>query len=241
MTTNQSNQTVPDNIVELIHKCLALSESLNEFEAELAMSKVQELLLKYNLSIDTIKDLPPADDDLAQLIDCYVEVNPTSWYRYLYNEVSALNYCKVIGHGNNKNISILGRMVNVQSTIEMTQWLISQIERLSLEASRAEFNPSRSFKTSFCFGCAKRVYERLVELQNEIISSNNTARGLIVRLDQETREWVKANYPLLVHGTKYNIGSSDGFQTGQTYGDRVSVIRPSMSIEDGRLKLNSGR
>ena len=78
------------------------------------------------------KDLPDADADLAELIDCYVEkVKTDTWLRLLYSDVAALNFCKVIGHPVDKRISILGRMVNVLATIEMAQWLQSQIVNLS--------------------------------------------------------------------------------------------------------------
>ena len=44
---NQNNPN--ERIIELIKKCLALSSSSNEHEAEFAMSKAQELIEKYNL------------------------------------------------------------------------------------------------------------------------------------------------------------------------------------------------
>lgn len=43
-------------IVEKVQKLLALSESCNEHEAELAMLKAQELLIKHKLSMQEVKD-----------------------------------------------------------------------------------------------------------------------------------------------------------------------------------------
>ena len=245
---NETNQAVPENIVDLIKKCLALSESPNEFEAELAMSKAQELLLKYNLSMSQIKDVPTDDADLAELIDCRLDIESGSWLRILYSRISALNYCKVVGLSSEKKISVLGRHVNVLATIEMAQWLQSQIERLCFEACNTDFRPlnnygryesKRSFKKAFCFGIVARVYERLQELQNASIASNNTARGLIIRLDQETKEFVIKVFPNLT-SSHYSLSSSSGYEVGKQYADRVSIIRPSQSISSGQLSLSSG-
>ena len=257
MTTNQSNQQVPDNIVDLIKKCLRLTESPNEFEASAAMAKAQELLLKYNLTMSSVKDIPSEDADFSQMVDCFVpSVKFDSWLRILYGNVAQLNFCKVIGHPDSKNISILGRMVNVEVTHEMTEWLRIQIERLCITACNEEFkafkidaygggvskvDSMQAFKKSFYIGIVNRVYERLKELQNESLAPSAENRGLVVRLFQETREFVDVTYPKIAAGKKIYIQSNNGYTAGQQAGNKVSVIRPSQSLGSGQKYLGVGR
>lgn len=65
MTTEDRPKDL-DKISDLIRKCLALADSPNESEAEAAMSKAQELLEKYNLSMEEVK---LRDQDSIEMIE----------------------------------------------------------------------------------------------------------------------------------------------------------------------------
>jgi hypothetical protein len=255
----EQNGTIPsDKILDLIKKCLALSESPNEHEASLAMAKAQELLEKYNLSMAQVQQ-KSEQDDISQLIDCIVPTDSESWERMLCERVAELNFCKVIGHPYAKNISVIGRMINVQSTIEMTQWLQQQIERYCLDAvsennklfqkwnlsgtgSVQNYNKEskRSFKLSFYLGCVNRISERLKELQDERQGLNINLRALVVSLGTETSNYVRELYPILGQRRRVSASSANGYQSGIRAGDKVSIVRPSSHIEGGPMRLNGG-
>lgn len=55
-------------IVEKIQKLLALSESVNEYEAQLSMLKAQELLAKYKLSLREVKDFKVYNSSIKEKI-----------------------------------------------------------------------------------------------------------------------------------------------------------------------------
>lgn len=57
------------NIIDLIKKCLALAGSPNENEAARAMEKAQELLAKYNVTMDQVKGTPDAQVMGASIIN----------------------------------------------------------------------------------------------------------------------------------------------------------------------------
>lgn len=256
--SNGSHHQVPDSVLDLIRKCLALSQSPNEFEAELAMAKAQELLLKHNLSMDQVKDAPK--EDLAELIDCYADIGSDTWLRLLYNVIAEQNFCKVVGHHN--NISILGRMVNVQATLEMAQWMQVQVERLCEEACQKDLKrysskladgtyhfsvynreSTRSFKQSFYLGIVSRIGERLRALRQESVNQSidsTRVTALVVRLREEATSFMRKEYPLLVTSARPSITSSNGYQSGRRAGDRVGIIRPSQSLSSGNLRLGSG-
>lgn len=55
-------------IVERIKKLLALSESSNEHEAQLAMLKAQELLVKHKLTIKEVKEFKVYNSEIKEKI-----------------------------------------------------------------------------------------------------------------------------------------------------------------------------
>ncbi|RBP59308.1 uncharacterized protein DUF2786 [Alkalibaculum bacchi] len=54
------------NVVEKIKKLLALSESSNEYEAQVAMLKTQELLIKHKLTLREVKEFKSYNSDIKE-------------------------------------------------------------------------------------------------------------------------------------------------------------------------------
>jgi len=92
--------TDKEKVVELIQKCLRLSESSNEYEAALALEKTQELLEKYNLTMEEVKT-DEAGNNPPELVNEGIGLY-ANWQGHLVGVIAKHNFCKVILDGKNK-------------------------------------------------------------------------------------------------------------------------------------------
>lgn len=150
-------------IVDKIKRLFKLSSSPNENEAMQAASKAQELLIQHNLSMSDVYK----DGFCGEVIEHEVEVfkNIPTWKRALIFGVSESNMCAPIVRSKNVDGSILRRVVfvgrpeNAVVAGLLYDYLKNEVERLS----KLTKDTSLTYRTSFKFGCAKRLYQRLIE------------------------------------------------------------------------------
>lgn len=85
--------TVPDSGVrERIMRCLALSQSSNEHEAFLAMTKARELMAKYHMEV-SIEDMDPHMTEVTTRLLDYPFTKKTRWWISSMMEVLCERYC----------------------------------------------------------------------------------------------------------------------------------------------------
>lgn len=77
----------PEQVLDKIKKCLALSKSSNEHEAGQAMKHAQVLMKKYNINIASVE---------VNMTSVKVNKNPARWILYLASIVSNATGTKVI-------------------------------------------------------------------------------------------------------------------------------------------------
>lgn len=247
MTEEQKQPS--ESIVSLIKKCLALAHSSNEHEAAAAMSKAQELLEKYNLSMS---DVSSPEFTKPEMIDGAVpDVDPSSSLRELYDVIARHNYCRCIGHPHS-HISILGRLSNVEATVEMVGWLEEQIQSLVNKEMKGWKNyvmidgriqtrteSKENYRTGFYRGIVKRIDDMMKESSNSRQFVNSDIKAMVIRLDKETAEFVHEVYPNLRTVGRASVSTS-AFQKGYAAGEGVSCVRPSHRVGGGSLSLGSG-
>ena len=244
-----------DRVIELIQKCLNLSESPNENEAEAALGKAQELLEKYNLTMEQVK---LADDGTPppELINQNIQVGSNKWRKYLLGYIARNNFCNII-LGQSGNVSLLGRTPNVAAVIEMANWVMPQLDRMATEeASKIKgvyldpvtktfvkvSNESKyGFRNDFLWGAIRRIDERFKESRQQRVDANPDTKALVINLGTELRAFVASNFPHL-HKTGAKVRSrSNGYSTGYSAANGVSLVGPSRHLDSGGKYLNSGR
>lgn len=182
-------------IIEKIQKLLALGQSPNENEAKLAVSRAQELLLKYNLKMSEITNDGGETPVEEQVIDKMGHI--ANWKLNLLEHISKHNFCTVLlrteTRGSNVRYCLIGKAFNIDIVNSMYKYLIDAIERLARsEVSKEEvyeaygrFTPRA--RNSFKLGAAKRIGERLEEIRlmedNEGVDMNGDGHctALVVR------------------------------------------------------------
>lgn len=150
-----------ERIINLIQRCLALSESSNEHEAAAAMRKVQELLEKHNLDMRTVQEMPA--EDAIQMADIPIPIGTDNWRRDLLTYVAQANFCEAIITGH--QVHLLGRSVNASATFLTGIWIINQLDIMA-DVKTAAYSGvlgKRKFRNSFLHGAVARINERLIE------------------------------------------------------------------------------
>ena len=223
-----------ENVADLIRKLLALSQSSNENEAALAMSKAQALLIKYNLDMAEIKAKgEEAPDDESMLINEDVTFDQYgTWQRHLVTVLSNRNFCHSIRTVEDGAIRILGRKANVRAVVEMYNWLEPQIIRLAV-ASGCKY----SAKTSYCYGIIETIGSRLTESKEDYLQANTNCRALVANVQQESDGWYNQCYP--TRSTRNApVRNTYAYQCGRSDGHGVSLY--GRTVTSGAKALGSG-
>ncbi len=224
-----------DKIVDLIKKCLALSESPNEHEAARAMEKAQELLEKYNLTMRQIADRSK-DSPWHDMWDLELPIDQVDWKKYLIHYVATNNFCKVVLSGR-KSIHILGKQMNVSAVVERSIWIMAQLEStVWLETHNYEGSLSKlKFRNSFLWGAVNRINERLKEAQKARMTASPTTTALVVDLRKETEEFARTKFPSLVSRHRYSNNDQEAYNAGRQAGDKVSLSGANSQVYGPQL------
>ena len=225
-----------EGIIDLIQKCLNLGKSPNEHEAQLAMSKAQELLEKYNL---TLADLRPEEQSShINMISIPVPIGNSEWKRRLISYIAQQSFCKVVISG--KSVYVLGRSSNVYSTLVMASWVVAQLENIAWLETTTYSGPLQKlkFRDSFLWGAINWINERLKEERGAREQVNPNLKALVVNLSTETSQFTRIQFP---HLSSHHVGKSfsgEAYQKGRAAGDRISLYGGDRQLQPNRKLLN---
>ena len=175
-------------MIEKIRKLLALAERAGtEHEASNAMARVQEILTKYNLDIDTIKDAGGASFTQEHQ---EFEWNQ-SWIRQAYMGIAKLYFCHMFYVQNglqNQRITLVGKPVNIQTAKYVADVVIGtgkRMAKLYAQNAYSEFGMNAvSASNNFKKGYAIRINQRCNELVRDAIrgqvADSDTGKALVV-------------------------------------------------------------
>lgn len=171
-----------ERVLEQIQKLMNLSaKNPNEHESALAAAKAQELLTKHNLTTAALERSSGASGKRTQ------EEVEGGFYRYqreLWQAVAKLNFClhyieskyvpyeeRVRNVRYKKRHRLIGRIVNVRTTINISNYLLAAIERTTREVcEQKKIRHLSGWAMSFREGCSYRLVQRLQEQRNKMIA-----------------------------------------------------------------------
>lgn len=146
-------------IIDKIQKLLALSESPNQHEAELAAQKAQELLSKYNLSIDECS-LKSSNTDVIDKEQFVFEGSMKKWRDGLMWKIVQSVDCDAVWHYN-KNVvtavTIYGLDQNVKTAIYLYKYLENTIDKLR-KVFIKEYNKNHKERTGVALNLNQRYH-----------------------------------------------------------------------------------
>ena len=212
-----------DQIIKRIKKLLSLSQSHNENEAQLALVKAQELMIKHHINENQIKS-----DEKPQIIhlktDYYFTSYKNSYLGYGIDEISDLYLCKVVFDsykGSSKQyIKLIGYRDDCKTLEKVIGFIKSNVDSWTrklkkdylLDDNQMINNCKNDYGLGFCRGL-----KSLLEMQRDRIQQEE---GLVISTPKEAQEYVDGLEGLLSFknaNISYNqslmdLGRSDGLQ-----------------------------
>lgn len=135
-------------IAEKIRRLLALSKSSNEHEAAAAAAKAQDLLHRYNLSVDQV-DAAQRPDYGREIVDIG---NNAGWRGVLLHVIATPNTAQVISLGGGR-YAVIGQPHTIEVVRYLYEYLSREIERAWLirhgSTSRAMRHRSAAGRPAF--------------------------------------------------------------------------------------------
>lgn len=193
-----------------------------EAEATAAAEKVQELLIKYNLSMAEVRNVNGPKSAVGGM---RFNIGSYNWKRSLVTSVARTNLCEILwsqGH-----VILVGKEVNVRAVQQLSTFLIDQVERLAhraVWAYRIEhgMDDSKAWKYSYMQGMADRVGRRLDETMAQQKEETATM-ALVVVTDTENREYIERVFPERTKAAVPVTTSQKGYRAGYKDGDKVDI------------------
>ncbi|NBX82264.1 DUF2786 domain-containing protein [bacterium] len=236
-TALQSDQCSPEEkrLLERTEKLLSLATSDNEYEALLAMQKVQELYAKYHLN--RIQEKRGAHWGYLVIplnkkrVERYQSVIASILNDHFFVEVIHIPLFNAEACEEFKALELLGTRENVLMAEYVFYFLEQQLKGLWL-AYRKEKQLGIASKNSFFLGVLEGFRNKLQGFSQG--PTHSTA--LTLRQDPELQHLVKSRYPKLnrLRGNS-RLHDSRAFHAGKKEGQSL-VIRKGISKTDGNQR-----
>lgn len=178
------------SVIAKIQKLMNLKEGAEAVgsihEAENAAMRVQELLMRYNLDLETVQ--ATSIQIKAEFFDGWIELgdkqgkSESFWVPKLYSAIANNNLCRAIF--DNTSVRILGRKDQVELVLYIADQMISKV-RIAEKYSWAEYTGEEkrgTFRRGFYSGAVIGINSRL---RNENTKSDNPYAVMIVSRESE--------------------------------------------------------
>lgn len=236
-------------VLEKIKKLVAKQQSAEEIgsveEAEIFAAKVQELLMKHNLSMSQIEQDRAdgmAEDTLSVKIP---SIGGKSNFQIM-NAIAKNNWCKCFTLGGTKNFVIVGDKDNVATV----KYIHSIVTPVFVNAGKNDYKNDYlphctdykpigvdTYLRKYILGCASGLFDKLYEERQEMIQEDDldkkgtnelTCSALIVLNDKAVDNYIGEKHGKLVRGRKTTTSrrANGAYENGYDTGKNVSISAP---------------
>ena len=231
-----------ERILDKVKKLLALASSKNEFEAALAMKKVQELYAQYNL------DRAETSDRMQYVhhVIANGKKRQTAWEQriisilleYFFVEIIIIQQFDSKTGEKNQAFEMIGTRENVLMAEYVYYFLTNQVEYL-LEQSSSN---TRSEKASFRLGLLEGFAEKLSTKSSATNPTVITKALQKFKSDPNLKNYLKEIYPRLrLRKHSSRIIDPNAFQSGKHEGQKLVLNKPIENSKKSGLFLGSLR
>jgi hypothetical protein len=239
---------IPKEILDKLNKLKNLEEGARSVgsysEAENAAARFQQLLYKYNLDEEQVRNshleekirMSNEEIDLSR----FYGYRAANWAQDLLSAVAKHSMCIVIITGKWK-VHVLGEKQNVNLAIYFSEQLASKIEhayKFSWTAYKGE-EDQKTFRRGFLRGAVMAISMRLrVEEKKATTAPENNGLSLVLaNKRQQAMDFLKTEFPNSCSRTKKwnQAGGEDGFGRGKEAGGNMSLNKGLGSVDKKRL------
>ena len=227
-----------EKVIDKVRKLLNLANdaAATEGERDNAMRMAHGFLAKYNLDMAEVEAAggTVADEPREETAGRFFG---RPWARSVAGDIGRLFFCYYIyiGNSNAKMVKhvFIGKRSNAITALEMAQYVVGSIIKEGKSQARKNGLGHTWFR-SFALGAAESIDRRVEQI---ILSSLNqktklsTGKELVLASIYEKEKKLNVEmsfelYPRRVKSrTGLGTGSRDGFESGKTYGNTVSLNR----------------
>ena len=207
------------NIIEKIQKLLALGESPNQHEAEMALKKAMELMDIHNIEQS---DLNIVEEIISGV---YLEQGRIpAWVKLLSSYVAEFCSCKVLissggGGGGGSKIRVWGKKSHQEIFSYTMNYLTEAIDRLTRENA---YGKGKSYCNSYRQGLTQNLINRI----DDMLKAPEVEEKAIVLRDKNLSEidqfLVKEGFKIRTE--RVNVGGQ-GFDKGLQDGDKIQLSK----------------
>ncbi len=210
-----------NSILRKVQKLMALSSSSNAYEAEQAMLKSQELLLKHNLDPS-----PSVDDERVVMARVLMQKKESAKMRAIANILDTFFVTVVFSRAQGAIcLEIVGSQVNVEIAEYVAHFLDIELEKQWEDAKKKHRSlKGMVAKNSFFLGIAKGYCEKVAQLKRSY--SSDISRALLA-CEKKLVDVKAMVYPRL----RYSRSSAGFCSTSSSLGQEVGsalTINPAI-------------
>ncbi|MGI9254032.1 MAG: DUF7168 domain-containing protein [Thermomicrobiales bacterium] len=218
-------------------------------EAEAATAALSRLLLKYNLSLADLDDVP-GETRASVGSEAFEVENSASWRHYLLHALAQAHFCRAIRYPGTSRAMLVGHPHNIAAVKDFYQWLSVSIERLAgttwdeerdRDAARLLLEPNspyrrfaaardalptgnrRAWLTAFRTGAVDGLWRRMIDEREAIRQETSPERwALAPILDAEVQTFMNDNF---ANVGSYQMPAADaaGYNAGQAAGYALDI------------------
>lgn len=221
----------------------------NEHEAAAAAAKAQDLMLEHNIDLARIASESAADAAVnagfqVDHVKIVCDTGPSSnanWRTLIGHHLaqSVGGRCVISSNSGSRSHGTfqMGKLIffaprdTLQSLVETFVWLDLQLTTRSADETKTRPNgeQARAFRSSWLFGAATVVCERLDEALRLREQDKSTGTALI-HLRDHVSDAVSEAFPLLDEAVSRDAGGSQaGYSAGRVAGSQADLGSPSVS------------
>jgi len=207
-----------NKIIEKIQKLLALSGSSNKNEAESAMEKAQELMLKHNIDMRSVKQHD--SEYINELSETFKREHPSM--KYINSIVEKYFFVKIVksSRREGKFFNYIGEKTNVQTAIHTVNFLKVTFDRFWKEYKQ-ETDATRGSKQSFVLGLYNGFCEKMDQQRQEAEQKFD----MILVEDPKATDKMNELFPRLSRRSAPRINRLDGsaMNAGHIAGKKITL------------------
>lgn len=241
--TDDADDT-PSRVVARVQKLLALAQSSNQHEAELAASTAQRIMLKYNLDVQ--RGDASAAADCSQLwlgeptgrVQGYQRQLAVLLIEHFFVEAIWVPVYRPLEGKRGSVLEICGRPENLTMAEYVHAFVLGAIARLWREHKRAAGIRSDRDRLTFMAGAVVGFADTLKVKQSEA-----QREGLVWVGDAAVTEFFGRRHPRTTSTSRTMRGNRDAYHEGQSAGRSLVLSRPVADKPSGRARkaLRSAR
>jgi hypothetical protein len=209
-------------IIERIHKLLALSESSNSHEAELAMLKAQELLVKHKLSLKEVKEFKIVNSAIKENIT-KITFTKAKWKANLAQLIADNFSCYLFFKTRQTNtITFFGREEDITVCNIILEYAIdcisSAVKRLKYQYTREGYS-TKGLENDYALGFIVGLAQKFEEQKRA-----NQEWGLVLVKDKEVTEaYGQKKFKRSINTNPKYRGHAEVYKKGKEDGERFSI------------------